>query len=68
MQEVRKIVADMVAKGVVKISKTQPKVVSPLGLVTKLQEDGSLKHRLVFDASRHVNLYIDLPHVRDFLQ
>jgi hypothetical protein len=63
MQEVRRIVADMVEKGVVKISKARPKVVSPLGLVSKVQEDGSVKHRLVFDASRHVNLFVDLPHV-----
>lgn len=64
MQVVRQIVADMVTKGIVKIVKERPRVVSPLGLVSKVQEDGSIKHRLVFDASRHVNLYINLPHVR----
>ena len=35
-----------------------------MGLVTKEQEDGSLKHRLVLDLSRHVNSCIELPHVR----
>jgi hypothetical protein len=64
MQIVRQIVADMLAKGIVRIAREKPLVVSPLGLVSKVQDDGSMKHRLVFDASRHVNTFIDLPHVR----
>ncbi len=63
-QVVRKIVAEMIQKGIARMVKNQPLVVSPLGLVSKIQEDGSTKHRLVFDASRHVNLHVDLPHVR----
>ncbi len=63
MQIVRQLMADMIAKGVVKIAKEPPHIVSPLGLVTKLQ-DGLLKHRIVYDASRHLNLYLNVPHVR----
>jgi hypothetical protein len=64
MQIVRQIVAEMIAKGIVRVTKQKPLVVSPLGLVSKIQQDGKMKHRLVFDASRHVNLHVDLPHVR----
>jgi len=46
---------------------------SPLGLVTKTKEDGSLKHRLVFDASRCVNnhlakLKVTLSHLEKALE
>ena len=64
MQIVRQIVADMIVKGVVEVTKEKPLVVSPLGLVSKKQDDGSVKHRLVFDASRHINNFINVPHVR----
>lgn len=58
MKVVRKIVAEMIEQSIVKVVKTKPKCVSPLGLVTKKLENGDLKHRLVFDASRWVNGYI----------
>lgn len=64
MKVVRGIVADMIEKGVVHIVKERPKCTNPLGLVSKLQEDGSLKHRLVLDVSRHVNKFIAVDHVR----
>jgi len=36
--------------------------VSPLGLVSNVKEYGSIKHRLVWDGSRHVNGFIqELP-------
>ena len=58
MKEVRKIVADMIKENIVKVVSKKPKCVSPLGLVSKIQDDGSMKHRLVFDASRCLNLCI----------
>jgi hypothetical protein len=64
MQIVRGIVAEMIQLGVVQVVKEKPLVVSPLGLVTKTLDDGSLKHRLVYDASRHLNKYVQVPHVR----
>jgi hypothetical protein len=64
MQIVRQIVSEMIMKGIVEVTKEKPFVFSPLGLVSKIQEDGSTKHRLVFDASRHVNKFIQIPHVR----
>jgi len=64
MPEVRKIVAEMVLKGVVKVVKSKPTCVSPLGLVTKIQEDGSKKFRLVWDASRHINKFVALEKVK----
>ncbi len=57
MSEVRKIVAEMIEKGIVKVTKDKPKCISPLGLVSKLK-DGKMKHRLVFDASRWLNNFI----------
>jgi len=64
MPQVRKIVAEMILKGVVKVVKEKPHCVSPLGLVTKDLPDGSKKYRLVWDASRHVNTFVEVPHVR----
>jgi len=64
MVEVRKIVAEMVLKGVVRVVKTKPTCVSPLGLVTKIQEDGSKKFRLVWDASRLINKFVALERVK----
>jgi hypothetical protein len=55
-------VGDMIAQGVVKVSRTKPTCVSPLGLVTK-EAEGKVKHRLVFDASRWVNKFVKDQHV-----
>jgi len=64
MTDVRKIVAKMIEQGVVRVTKKKPTCVSPLGLVERVQEDGSVKQRLIWDASRHVNLFIQDQHVR----
>ena len=64
MKITRGILADMIAKKIVYVVKEKPFCVNPLGLVSKLQENGQIKHRLVLDVSRHVNKYIELPHVR----
>ncbi len=64
MAVVRDIVLDMVSLKVVTVVENPPHCISPLGLVSKLQPDGTLKHRLVFDASRHVNLFLDPEKVR----
>lgn len=58
MTIVKSIVADMIASKIIRVVKEKPICVSPLGLVSKLQEDGSTKHRLIFDASRWVNRFI----------
>lgn len=58
------IMEDMIAKGIVKVVSKVPHCVSPLGLVSKTQNDGTLKHRLIWDGSRHVNQHLDVPHVR----
>jgi hypothetical protein len=63
MHVVRQLMAEMISKGVVKVTKEPPHIVSPLGLVTKSQ-DGVVKHRLVYDASRHLNMYLNVPHVK----
>ena len=55
---VRAIVDQMINDGIVKRVFKKPKCVSPLGLVSKVVADGSTKHRLVFDASRWLNLLI----------
>ena len=57
MATVRAIVAEMVTLGVVTVTKEKPFCVSPLGLISKMV-DGIRKDRLVFDASRHLNLLI----------
>jgi len=62
MVEVRKEVAKMIELGVVKVVRQKPHCVSPLGLVSRTI-DGKIKHRLVFDASRCVNLAIKDQHV-----
>lgn len=64
MQIVKGIIADMIAKNIVYVVKKKPTCVNPLGLVSKSQDDGTIKHRLVLDVSRHVNRFIDVPHVR----
>ncbi len=58
MKIVREIVKDMVDSNIVKIVQEKPTCVSPLGLVSKAQPGGKMKHRLVFDASRWVNEHI----------
>ncbi len=62
MQVVRSIMADMIAKKVVKVVQKKPHCVSPLGLVTKKNGDG--KWRLVWDGSRHVNNHLESCKVR----
>lgn len=64
MKEVRRLVSEMILRGVVQVVKCKPICVSPLGLVEKSLPDGSKKYRLVWDASRHVNQFVQLPHVR----
>jgi len=64
MIEVRKIVADMILQGIVEVTKVKPVCVSPLGLVSRMQDDGSTKLRLVWDASRHVNKFVEHKHVK----
>lgn len=64
MQVVRGILAEMIQSDIIYIVKKRPTCINPLGLVTKTLEDGSVKHRLVLDVSRHVNLHIEVPHVR----
>jgi len=60
---VAKIVLQMIDEGIVEKVTQKPHCVSPLGLVRKILEDGSTKYRLVFDASRCVNLHLDEKHV-----
>jgi len=57
------IVREMIQKGIVKQVISKPHCVAPLGLVSKTQEDGSVKHRLIYDASRCLNLLIEDRHV-----
>jgi len=64
MPMVRKLVSDMILKGIVQVVKEKPTCVSPLGLVERRMPDDSVKYRLVWDASRHVNQFVQLPHVR----
>ena len=64
MKIVRGIMAEMIANNIVYVVKEKPHCVNPLGLVTKVQEDGSIRNRLVLDVSRHVNDCIEKPHVR----
>jgi len=63
MAVVKQIVAEMISQGIVTVCKDRPTCVSPLGLVTKVK-NGVTKHRLVWDASRHVNKYVQEKHVK----
>lgn len=56
---IREIIEEMIELKIVKVVEVKPRCVSPLGLVTKLQSDGTEKHRVVFDASRCVNLHLE---------
>jgi len=61
---VRQQIEEMISKGIVRRVATKPKCISPLGLVTKQLDNGQLKHRLIFDASRWVNNFIIDQHVK----
>lgn len=58
-ETVEKLVLEMIELKIVKVVKEKPHCVSPLGLVKKVLEDGSIKPRLVFDASRCLNEYLE---------
>ena len=60
---VAEIVRDLARQGVVSFTDARPHCVSPLGLVTR-KIDGVEKHRLVFDASRCINLHTSPPPVK----
>lgn len=64
MEVVRSLMQEMVAQKVVRIVKGPSHCVSPIGLVSKLQENGSIKHRLIWDGSRHINQHLEVQHVR----
>lgn len=59
----RSMVLDLAEQGIVEFVSEKPWCVSPLGLVSK-SKDGVVKHRLVFDASRWINLHVDPPTVK----
>jgi len=53
----------MIDQGIVEVTTVKPHCVSPLGLVPKKLADGTEGYRLVFDASRCVNLHLESQHV-----
>ncbi len=55
---------EMIRSKVVQVVTKRPHCVSPLGLVSKAQQDGTLKHRIVWDGSRHINNHLQIPAVR----
>ena len=57
------IVLELQRQKIVEFTDQKPHCVSPLGLVTRLV-DGELKERLVFDASRWINLHTTPPAVK----
>lgn len=61
---VRELLQEMIQKDIVRVVSRKPHCVSPLGLVSKQLEDGSMKYRLIWDGSRHVNKHLTVPHVR----
>ena len=61
--KVREIVFEMIESQIVEKMEQKPLCVSPLGLVSKLK-DGKMKHRLVWDASRHLNLILEKQKVK----
>lgn len=61
--EAQKIVLDMHKKGIVKFVTEVPHCVNPLGLVIR-EVDGVIKTRLIFDASRWLNNFIEVKHVK----
>ena len=64
MSIVRGILREMIAKEVLEVVDQKPVCVNPLGLVSKQEENGELKHRLVWDGSRHINTFLRPVHVR----
>ena len=58
MDFVRKAVNELLEQGVIEIVKTKPTCVSPLTVASRVLPDGTIKHRLCWDGSRHVNLLI----------
>lgn len=63
LELVESILLELESSGVIAFIQHRPHCVNPLGLVTKVTEDG-VKHRLVLDASGWLNLHIDPPTVR----
>lgn len=63
MDTVVKIVLELRDQKVIEFVSSKPICVSPLGLVSKTVE-GKQRHRLVFDASRWINLHVDPPSVK----
>ncbi len=61
---VEDIVEEMAFLGIISFVTEKPLCVSPLGLVSKTTPGGNTKHRLVFDASRWLNIHIDPPAVK----
>jgi hypothetical protein len=57
------MVMELRESGVIEFVDAKPWCVSPLGLVSR-EVDGVVKNRLVFDASRWINLHIDPPAVK----
>jgi len=53
------IVLEMKTQNVIEFVDEKPHCVNPKGLVTKVK-DGKIKHRIVFDSSRWINLHITL--------
>ncbi len=63
MKKVRGLVGEIITMGVVKVVKEKPHCVSPLGLVSSVV-DRKMKDRLIFDASRWLNLKMQDQHVK----
>jgi len=59
----REIVLEMIEKDIVMVVEEKPFCINPLGLVTK-EKDNVIKHRLVWDASRHLNLILEKHNVK----
>ena len=55
MSFVRETVTKWAEQGIVKLTETKPQIVSPLSVVSRTQEDGTLKQRLCWDGSRCMN-------------
>jgi len=58
-ETVERLITEMIVLKIVKVVSERPHCVSPLGLVKKVMDDGTIKHRLVFDASRCLNDYLE---------
>lgn len=62
-EKVREIVFEMIDLGIVEQVDRKPFCINPLGLVTKVK-DGKTKFRLVWDASRHLNIILEKQKVK----